>query len=197
MTSTDTTATARTDVARERLAQAVDTLVASESWQAWLNSRATFHTYSLGNTMLIAFQRPDASLVAGFKSWQSMGRHVRKGEKGIAILAPMVRKVDNASSEGTAEDPNARRVVGFRTVYVFDVAQTDGDNIPEAPISLPVGGRQEDYMTLQALAEKEGLSVAVEDMTGGKNGELNRASKAITLGTHSSSLVHQPRASRP
>jgi antirestriction protein ArdC len=134
--------------------------------------------------MLIAFQRSDASLVAGFKTWQSMGRHVRKGEKGIAILAPIVRKVDDTPSEGTHEDTIARRVVGFRTVYVFDVAQTDGDALPEAPISLPTGGNQEDYMKLQDLAHKEGLSVTIEDMSAGKNGELNRASKVITLGTH-------------
>jgi hypothetical protein len=69
-------------------------------------------------------------------------------------------------------------------VHVFDVGQTDGDDLPEAPVSLPVGGRQEDYMRLQDLAEKEGLSVAVDDMGGGKNGQLNRAEKAITLGTH-------------
>jgi antirestriction protein ArdC len=134
--------------------------------------------------MLIAFQRSDASLVAGFKAWQSMGRHVRKGEKGIAILAPIVRKVDDTPSEGTREDTIARPVVGFRTVYVFDVAQTDGSALPEAPISLPVGGRQEDYMRLQDLAEKEGLSVTVDDMSGNQNGELNRASKVVTLGTH-------------
>jgi antirestriction protein ArdC len=185
MTSTDTTATARTDVARERLAEAVDALVSSDGWKQWLDSRARFHTYSIGNSMLIGFQRPDASLVAGFKTWQSMGRQVRKGEKGIAILAPIVRKVDaNAPSEDASEDSSGRRVVGFRTVYVFDVAQTDGDALPEAPVSLPVGGRQEDYMRLQDLAEKEGLSVTVDDMTGGKNGELNRASEVITLGTH-------------
>ena len=185
MTSTDTTATARTDVARERLADAVDALVSSDGWKQWLDSRARFHTYSFGNTMLIGFQRPDASLVAGFKTWQSMGRHVRKGEKGIAILAPMIRKVQAADGErGEVCDDSGRRVVGFRTVYVFDVAQTDGDALPEAPVSLPVGGRQEDYMRLQDLAEKEGLSVTVEDMTGGKNGELNRGAKAITLGTH-------------
>jgi antirestriction protein ArdC len=135
--------------------------------------------------MLIAFQRSDASLVAGFKTWQSMGRHVRKGEKGIAILAPIVRKIKDADGERVeVGDDSGRRVVGFRTVYVFDVAQTDGDALPEAPVSLPVGGRQEDYMRLQDLAAKEGLSVTVDDMTGGKNGELNRASKIITLGTH-------------
>src|SRR5687767_1243998 len=89
MATVDTT---RTDVGRERLAAAVDALVSSDSWQAWLDSRARFHHYSFGNTLLIGFQRPDATLVAGFKSWQAMGRHVLKGEKGIAILAPMVVK---------------------------------------------------------------------------------------------------------
>jgi antirestriction protein ArdC len=114
-----------------------------------------------------------------------MGRHVRKGEKGIAILAPIIRKIENADGEaGEVCDDSGRRVIGFRTVYVFDVAQTDGDALPEAPVSLPVGGRQEDYMRLQDLAENEGLSVTVDDMSGGKNGELNRASKVITLGTH-------------
>src|SRR3954466_13826446 len=183
MTVTDSTA--RTDVARERLAEAVDALVSSDSWKSWLDSRAKFHTYSLGNTMLIAFQKPDASLVAGFKTWQSMGRHVRKGEKGIAILAPIVRKVKDADGETReVSDDSGRRVVGFRTVYVFDVAQTDGDALPEAPVSLPKGGRQEDYMRLQDLAEKEGLSVTVEDLSGGTNGSVNRATKVVTLGKH-------------
>jgi antirestriction protein ArdC len=182
MTVTDSTA--RTDVAREKLAEAVESLVTSERWQAWLDSRARFHTYSLGNTLLIAMQKPDATLVAGYKTWQGMGRQVRKGEKGIAILAPIVRKVETSEAKVAARDDSSRRVVGFRTVHVFDVGQTDGDALPEAPVSLPVGGRQEDYMRLQELAEKEGLSVAVDDMDGGKNGQLNRPEKAITLGTH-------------
>lgn len=185
MTVTDSTATARTDVAREKLAEAVESLVSSERWQAWLDSRARFHTYSFGNTLLIAMQRPDASLVAGYKTWQSMGRQVRKGERGIAILAPMVRKVEKTDGEKLeVRDDCGRRVVGFRTVYVFDVAQTDGDELPEVPVSLPVGGRQEDYMRLQDLAEREELSVTVEDLPGMTNGSLNRASGLITLGTH-------------
>jgi hypothetical protein len=144
MTKTDTTA--RTDIARERLAQAVDALVSSDGWQAWLDSRARFHSYSLGNTMLIGFQRPDATLVAGYKTWQSMGRQVRKGEKGIAILAPIVCKVEDAKdraqdhakdnandSASDTRDDGGRRVVAFRTVYVFDVAQTDGEDLPDPP----------------------------------------------------------------
>jgi len=183
MATTDSTA--RTDVARERLVDAVDALVSSDGWKAWLDSRARFHAYSFGNTMLIGFQCPDATLVAGFKAWQGMGRQVRKGEKGIAILAPMVRKVKSAEGESVEiGDDSGRRVVGFRTVYVFDVAQTDGDALPEAPVSLPVGGRQADYMALQDLAEAEHLTVTTDDMSGGKNGELNRETWTITLGTH-------------
>jgi antirestriction protein ArdC len=184
MTSTD--ATSRNDVARERLAEAVESLVSSERWTKWLESRARFHEYSLGNTMLIAFQRPDATQVAGYKTWQSMGRQVRKGEKGIAILAPMVRRAkDDEPGESREQlDDSGRKIVRFRTVYVFDVVQTEGDELPAAPVSLPVGGRQDDYMRLQDLAEAEQLSVSVEDFSGGKNGQLDRSAWAITLGTH-------------
>src|SRR5262249_33643204 len=116
-----------TDVGRERLAAAIDSLVSSDSWTKWLESRARFHDYSLGNTLLIAFQRPDATQVAGYKTWQSMGRQVRKGEKGIAILAPMVRRVkdDETGEYRDVLDDDGRRIVRFRTVYVFDIAQTE------------------------------------------------------------------------
>jgi N-terminal domain of anti-restriction factor ArdC len=184
MTSTE--ATPRTDVGRERLAAAVESLVNSDQWTAWLESRARFHGYSFGNTMLIGFQRPDATQVAGYKAWQSLGRQVRKGEKGIAILAPMVRRVKDAETGEQSEvlDDSGRRIVRFRTVYVFDVAQTEGDELPEAPIALPVGGRPEDYMRLQDLAESEQLSVSVDDLSAGTNGQLDRGAWAITLGTH-------------
>src|SRR5262249_15236013 len=124
-----------TDVGRERLAAAVDALVSSDQWTAWLESRARFHDYSFGNIMLIAFQRPDATQVAGYKAWQSMGRQVRKGEHGIAILAPIVRRVkdEETGKYQDARDDAGQRVVRFRTLYVFDVEQTYGDELPEAP----------------------------------------------------------------
>lgn len=87
---------------------------------------ARFHRYSINNICLIASQRPTASRVAGFHTWRTLGRFVRKGEKGIAILAPIVgRKRDNGEDE-------SKTVVGFRTAYVFDVEQTDGAPLPEA-----------------------------------------------------------------
>ena len=116
MAVTDTTS--RVDIGRERLAAAVDALVSSDQWTAWLESRARFRDYSLGNTMLIAYQRPDATRVAGYKAWQSLGRQVRTGEKGLAILAPMVRKVATAAGEKVdARDDSGRVIVRFRTVW--------------------------------------------------------------------------------
>src|SRR5712691_8001600 len=108
--------------ARERLAEAVEKLADSDMFAAWLRARAAFHSYSFGNVCLIVSQRPDASRVAGYRAWQALGRQVRKGERAIKILAPCVRKVEDKE---TGEQ--ARRVVAFRAVNVFDVSQTEGE----------------------------------------------------------------------
>src|SRR5713226_5970820 len=101
MTATNTVDRSEKHTALLRsLGQQVETLKASEGWIAWLETAAKFHRYSFGNLMLIASQRPDATQVAGFHTWKSLGRQVRKGEKGIAIFAPMsVRKVDDETGE--------------------------------------------------------------------------------------------------
>ncbi len=99
----------------------------SEALTAYLRAVATFHDYSFGNIMLIASQRPDATRVAGFRTWKKLGRFVQKGEKGIVIIAPMVfRSKDNGSADAEA-GPQLR----FRAVYVFDVSQTDGEPLPK------------------------------------------------------------------
>jgi len=99
-----------------------------------------FHSYSATNCLMIAFQRPDATRVAGYRTWTTLGRQVQRGSKGIAIWAPVTRKV--ATAEDGDPDPDAlRRCVGFRLAYVFDVADTEGDRLPEppAPARLPAG----------------------------------------------------------
>lgn len=101
----------------------------SEAVTAYLETVSKFHNYSLGNQLLIAFQRPDATRVAGFHTWKSLGRFVKKGEKGIAILAPMTFKGKNKGDDG--ESDNTISYVRFRSVTVFDVSQTDGDPLPE------------------------------------------------------------------
>ena len=98
----------------------------SERLASLLKTMARFHRYSLNNVCLIVAQRPTATRVAGFHTWRSLDRFVRKGEKGIAILAPILaRRRDNT------EEDESRMVVGFRTAYVFDVEQTDGAPLPQ------------------------------------------------------------------
>jgi antirestriction protein ArdC len=123
---------AKLDAAHQQLLVAVEALTTSEDWRRYLGVVNRFHTYSATNCLMIAFQRPKATRVAGYRTWTTFGRQVRKGSKGIAIWAPVTRKVETA--EGGEPDPDAlRRCVGFRLAYVFDVADTEGDPLPEPP----------------------------------------------------------------
>lgn len=98
----------------------------SDALTRFLSTAARFHNYSWGNVLMIAAQRPDATQVAGVRTWNQLGRFVRKGEKGIAIFAPMTFKKDEANLEG-----DDRPRISFRVVHVFDVSQTDGNPLPE------------------------------------------------------------------
>lgn len=123
-----TTSKDRTAEALEQLHAGIETLTSTEEWTAWLDVARHFHTYSFNNTILIWTQRPDATHVAGYQAWRKMGRQVRKGERGIRILAPCTYQT---TDETTGETRPVIR--GFRAVSVFDVTQTDGDPLPEAP----------------------------------------------------------------
>ena len=124
---------------KNKTKDAVDYLVQSlesghsEVLTQYLGAMARFHTYSFGNVMLIARQKPDASNVAGIRTWNSLGRFVKRGEKGILILAPMVGK-KRTTSEGTEQTVDAKGtesiLFGFRAVYVFDITQTEGKELP-------------------------------------------------------------------
>ena len=113
----------RTDRAAELLAESVTQLMNSETFKAALRFRRKLHSYSFRNAWLIYCQLPEASMIAGYRRWQELGRQVRKGEKSLAIFAPLTRKNDEGDKE----------VFGFRTASVFDVSQTDGDDIPKLP----------------------------------------------------------------
>jgi N-terminal domain of anti-restriction factor ArdC len=112
---------------------AIETLAAalaagkSEDLKRYLAAMARFHRYSLHNLMLIALQKPTASHVAGFHTWKKLGRFVRKGEKAIFILAPMVRMKENMEVEEQHEN---RVLLGFRARGVFDYSQTEGCELP-------------------------------------------------------------------
>jgi antirestriction protein ArdC len=101
----------------------------SERLKEYLAAMARFRRYSWHNVMLIASQKPSATHVAGFQAWHKLGRFVKKGEKGILILAPVVRKKAENNSENEPDEPSL--AVGFRAAHVFDVSQTDGQPLPE------------------------------------------------------------------
>jgi antirestriction protein ArdC len=125
----------------QKTKEAVDFLVAalesghSEVLTQYLAAMAKFRSYSFGNIMLIARQKPDATNVAGMRTWNSLGRFIRRGEKGIFILAPMLgKKRTNKADEATAEEREGKdsrpQLYGFRAVYVFDIGQTEGKDLP-------------------------------------------------------------------
>ena len=134
-----------------QLIEAVADLASSEGWMQMLGAAARFYAYSPSNVLLIAAQRPDATRVAGIRTWNSLGRHVIRGEHGIAILAPCVyptHPVDNAPrtpqadaalgrephsrpASSSEDEPAARVLRGFKVVHVFDVTQTDGEPLPD------------------------------------------------------------------
>ncbi|MHC4677763.1 MAG: ArdC family protein [Planctomycetota bacterium] len=105
----------------------------SQKLVEYLKAMGRFHKYSLGNAILIGFQKPNATHVAGFRTWQKLGRYVKKGEHGIAIMAPIVwrRKVTPADDQDDKEDREEDTSLTFKTVYVFDVSQTEGKPLPE------------------------------------------------------------------
>ena len=123
-----------TEQAKQLSEDALDRLMAaleagqSESLKSYLAVMARFHRYSWGNCLMIHFQRPNATHVAGFQAWLKLKRIVRKGEKGIVILAPMVGRIKAA--EELSEDQTTR-LFGFRAAHVFDLSQTDGEPLPE------------------------------------------------------------------
>ena len=136
-----------------RLEQAVAAIHDSEDFRRYLDVQARFHHYSVGNTLLILLQRPDATQVAGFHAWRKMGRHVTRGEKGIAIVVPHVRKRKN-------EDDEDERITGFGTGYIFDISQTDGEPLPAVEVPVLEGEEgSELFDRLAGLVAAEGLSL--------------------------------------
>lgn len=114
------------------LEEGVEALKTDEGWQRYLDAMSKFHRYSWNNQILIALQRPDATLVAGFNRWKDVDRSVKKGEKGITILAPKTARIPVLDNNGEpVTDENGKRqyrkvVRGFTTATVFDISQTEG-----------------------------------------------------------------------
>lgn len=137
----------RRDAAETALATELDRVIDSGDYAGWLARMARFRTYSPGNQMLIAAQRPDASLVAGYRTWQQLGRAVTRNERGIVIRVPRPYWLDDHGHRipppaDAGDRTGATRKVTIGTGYVFDIAQTHGDPIdisPTAPDRAPDG----------------------------------------------------------
>jgi antirestriction protein ArdC len=165
--------------AQEMLERGVESFTDSEQFRAFL----TFHaqhcrTYSFGNTMLIYAQRPDASLVMGFKKWQEHGRYVKKGEHGIMILAPSRYKKTGAGALTTEEGGDAEEEYALRfvPVSVFDVTQTEGDPVPE--IIHELRGTSDEIQELRHVITRvlgsDGYEVGEEHLVGRHYGYVSK-----------------------
>ena len=129
----------------------------SEGLKSYLAAMGRFHRYSWNNVALIHCQRPDATRVAGFHAWHDLGRFVKKGEKGIAILAPMIVKVQSKDLEKPDQSRGKAHVAGFRTAYVFDLNQTEGRDLPQFA---SVQGDPQDYAEkLKSVIAGRGIAV--------------------------------------
>jgi antirestriction protein ArdC len=158
-----------------KLEEGIESVRTSEGWTQWLKFQASLYRYSWNNCMLIALQCDNPSIVMGFNAWLDNGRNVRKGEKGLRILAPCFRKVTN---EETGEDD--KKLVYFRSVSVFDVSQTEGDEIP-SPCQKLQGGDEELFNTLKACSERSGVPVRLEAVSGSANGYYDCCGKFIAI----------------
>lgn len=145
----------------------------SEALTAYLSTMSRFHNYSFGNVMAIAMQRPDAVRVAGFHTWKSLGRNVKRGEKAIRILAPLIGRGKSVASDADdadeAEESTAKpHVYGFRGVCVFDISQTEGKELPA--FSRVSGDAGDVKAKLEAFASKSGIVVEYVEDLGGAEG---------------------------
>lgn len=171
----------------------------SEGLTAYLTAMGRFHRYSFGNILEIARQKPTATRVAGMYAWNQLGRKVKKGEKGIRILAPMLGIRRRKDSEPN-DDPAVTHkpvLVGFRAAYVFDVAQTDGAELSAfSKVSGDVGQYREQLVTFLAaqgiaLEFKDSIAPALGMSYGGRIAILPGQAPAEEFSTLVHELAHE------
>ena len=191
--------------AKEMIAANVQSLIEqleaghSDALTAYLNAMSRFHSYSFGNVLEIARQRPTATRVAGMYAWNQLGRSVKKGEKGIRILAPIIgikRKPDGEAEKDITKQ-NTRVLVGFRNAYVFDVEQTEGAELPA--MREVYGDVGENHARLVSFIERQGIELVYSEKIapalgmsyGGRIAILPGQSKAETFATLLHELAHE------
>ncbi len=177
------------ELLHEQLSAALGRLSGADEWQAWLRFSAGFTRYSMNNSLLIMMQTGgEATAVAGYRAWQAKGRQVRRGEKAIKILAPVVKRIelvdaqDNPVLDENGRPRRADRLVGVRVASVFDVSSTDGPPIPEAPRPQLLRGEAPEglWNDLALIVAERGYSLSRGDC-GGANGWTNYATREIRV----------------
>ncbi len=180
----------------DKLEQGIKELFESEKFKEYLTTMSKFYNYSFNNTLLIAMQKPDATLIAGYTSWQrNFDRHVMKGEKGIKILAPAPYK---AQEEREKIDPATQKPVldadgkpvtetvevlrpAFKVVSVFDVSQTDGKELPDIAVDELTGSVENYAAFFEALKQESPVPISFEDITGGAKGYFSHVENRIAI----------------
>ena len=180
----------------DKLEAGIQALFESEAFKNYLKTLSKFHDYSLNNTILIAMQKPDATLVAGYTAWQkNFGRQVMKGETGIRILAPTpykkqmeVDRIDPSTGQtvlnpdgSTAKDLKEVMVPAFKVVNVFDVSQTDGKELPTIGVNELTGDIAQYEIFFEALKKACPVPIGFEDIPSGAKGYYHTVDQRIAL----------------
>lgn len=180
----------------DQLEQGIQELFNSEQYTTWLRTMSKFHDYSLNNTLLICFQKPDATLVAGYTAWQKQfGRQVQKGEKAIRIIAPTpykdkveMEKIDPATQKPVLDkDGNpvmeTQEVLrpAFKVVSVFDVSQTEGRELPTIGVDELTGDVAQYEMFFEALKRTCPVPMEFEQIESGAKGYYHQLERRIAL----------------
>ena len=179
------------------LAAETDAVRKSELFIQWLNAMAQFTNYSWNNQFLIAVQCPTASRIAGFQTWKKLGRHVKKGEKGIAILAPCVYR--KKTEPENVDSPIVKRLGGFKVAWVFDIVSTDGEPLVSLDNGNAAGG-EELLPRLEAAVQTLAVVLDYEEIkehgvdgysTGGRIVIHQSLSTSAKCGTIIHELIHE------
>lgn len=164
----------------DRLEEGVKGVFESDKYREMLKCMSKFHHYSLNNCLLIAMQYPAATLVAGYQTWKKeFDRQVRRGEKGIRILAPCKYKVEKKIKGKT--EPEVVEITGFRVVNVFALEQTDGKELPVIGVDELTGDVDGYHKFFDALKDICPVPICAEDIQGGAKGYYDDAAKLIAI----------------
>lgn len=178
----------------DRLQDGVKAVRDSEEYKKLLSVMAKFPHYSLNNCMLIAMQRPDATLCQGFDGWKRMGRHVKKGEKGIKIIAPapytVQKEVDKLGGDGKpvidsdgepVKETKEYQVMAFKAETTFDVSQTEGKELPKIGVDELKGEVDRYDLMMGVLKELSPVPIDFEDIKSGAKGYYHTIEKRIAI----------------